>query len=110
MVGGGGQWEIVREILKHHDVDVNAEGTQGNTALYWASLRGQLDVVRDMLNHEKVDVHYKNTKLDLRFLTLLANVSCLISPCCLEKHTKHSSRSLEHRASMRQVRKSKAVM
>ena len=49
--------------------DVNAEGRQGNTALFWATLRGQLDVVREMLKLKKVDVHDTNLLAAIAHIT-----------------------------------------
>jgi ankyrin repeat protein len=39
---------VIREFLKHQDVDVNASGTRGETALMWACLQGQRDSPRWM--------------------------------------------------------------
>jgi ankyrin repeat protein len=37
------------EILKRDNVDVNAEDTEGRTALYWARENGLLEIVRQLV-------------------------------------------------------------
>jgi ankyrin repeat protein len=56
----GRRSEVVRALLYHDGVDVNAIDKDGETALILASDRGYLDMVSALLNHKGVDVNIKN--------------------------------------------------
>ncbi|KAI2513049.1 hypothetical protein MHU86_1340 [Fragilaria crotonensis] len=64
-----GHWDVVLELLKHENVDVNATGICGYTALMWATLGGRMDVVSELLQHDKLDINARNmagsTALDI---------------------------------------------
>ncbi len=52
-----GHWDIVREVLKREDVDVNVRDNRGRTIFYLASVEDRWDVVLQLLRHDKVDVN-----------------------------------------------------
>ena len=56
-----GQLQVVRDLLKHESVDMNAkDDDDGLTALYFASFKGYFKVVRELLKHETVEVNARN--------------------------------------------------
>ena len=55
----GGRLEVVRELLKNINVDVNVQHNDGTTALYIATQKGHLEVVRELLQHDNVYVNIK---------------------------------------------------
>ncbi|KAI2498787.1 hypothetical protein MHU86_15690 [Fragilaria crotonensis] len=59
-----GHSEIVRELLKHEDLEVNARGLDNFTSLMVASFCGYVEVVRELLKHENVQVNAREDKLD----------------------------------------------
>ncbi|KAI2500739.1 hypothetical protein MHU86_13718 [Fragilaria crotonensis] len=52
-----GHVELVIELLKHRDIDVNVKVEGGKTALGLACVMGRSDVVRELLKHKKLDVN-----------------------------------------------------
>jgi ankyrin repeat domain-containing protein 50 len=50
---------VVRELLIHNVVDVNARNNQGNTALILASFLGHIYVIRELINHHIIDINTK---------------------------------------------------
>lgn len=48
---------VVRELLGHSGVDVNAADPDGRTSLMWACHYGKVEIVRELLNHPEVDVN-----------------------------------------------------
>ncbi len=56
----GRRSEVVRALLYHDGVDVNAIDKDGESALIGACDRGYLDMVSALLNHKGVDVNIKN--------------------------------------------------
>jgi ankyrin repeat protein len=58
MASAYGLVDIVRELLKHEQVDVNEMSTtRGKNALTRASLYNHVAVVRELLKHDKVNVN-----------------------------------------------------
>ena len=54
---GKGNFDVVRELLKLVEVDVNAKDKGDRTALFRAINKGHSDVVGELVQHEKVDVN-----------------------------------------------------
>ena len=54
---GAGYVEIVRMLLGHRQMDVNARDKLGRTAFLWASYKGHWEIVREFLKHDEVDVN-----------------------------------------------------
>lgn len=52
-----GHLDVVRELLKHDEVEANVLSEEGITALMGACLTGHLDIVRELLKHDKVDAN-----------------------------------------------------
>jgi ankyrin repeat protein len=52
-----GHVEVVRDLLKHETVDVNAKDNGDNTAPNVASQHGRVEVVRELVQHDTVDVN-----------------------------------------------------
>ncbi|KAI2502335.1 hypothetical protein MHU86_12139 [Fragilaria crotonensis] len=81
------RWDVVRELLKRGELDVNVQGPHGNTALIWACLRGRLDLVGALSEDDRVDVSVRNkagsTALDIARKCELFEIAN-----CLEEFTK----------------------
>jgi ankyrin repeat protein len=52
-----GQLDIVCELLKCNEVDVDASDYKGRTAFYWAGAEDRWEVVLELLKHGEVDVN-----------------------------------------------------
>jgi ankyrin repeat protein len=50
---------MIREVLEHDKVDVNAKDHGGRTALYWASYSGLWGAIEILLQYDEVDVNAK---------------------------------------------------
>ena len=48
--------EIVKLLLAHKKINVNAQGKEGMTALMKASEKGHTDIVKMLLSNEKINV------------------------------------------------------
>lgn len=57
-----GRFELVRELLKQDNVNVNAIDNDGSRVLIVAVLEGHLEVVIELLKHDKLDVNGEDTK------------------------------------------------
>ena len=57
-----GHVELVIELLKHNDVDVNVKVEGGKTALGLACIMGRSDVIRELLKHKKLDVNARDNR------------------------------------------------
>lgn len=51
-----GNTDVVKELLKHKDIDVNKGGYEEN-AFYFACSLGRIDIVRILLEHKDIDVN-----------------------------------------------------
>ena len=49
--------DIVKMLLGHKDIDVNARNSYGHTALMWASGYGDANIVKILLGHKDIDVN-----------------------------------------------------
>jgi ankyrin repeat protein len=62
-------WDVVRALIRHRNVDLNVRGHFGYTVLMWATLKGKLDIVSILLKHDTLDTNLKNiagsTALDI---------------------------------------------
>ena len=52
-----GHVEVVKALLAHSEIDVNAKIENGATALMLAAWEGREDVVNALLAHSKIDVN-----------------------------------------------------
>ena len=57
----GGYINVVKLLLKHKDIDVNAKNSDGYTVFMWASRDGHIGVVKLLLEHKDTDVNDKNS-------------------------------------------------
>ena len=62
MAAVGGWLPIVRELLTHNELDVNAKTVYGLTAMMIAACRGDISIFRELLNDRRVDVNAKNNE------------------------------------------------
>jgi serine/threonine-protein phosphatase 6 regulatory ankyrin repeat subunit B len=60
VASSGGHLKVVRELLKHHKIDVNAKDDDGDTALIAASENCHWEVVGTLLMHHELDVNARN--------------------------------------------------
>ncbi|KAI2503227.1 serine/threonine kinase [Fragilaria crotonensis] len=63
--------EMVRDVLNHEKVNINAKDRDGNTALINAISDGSVEVVRALLTHDGVDVYIKNNDGDTALICAL---------------------------------------
>ncbi|MDD5456464.1 MAG: ankyrin repeat domain-containing protein [Candidatus Margulisbacteria bacterium] len=54
-----GHTDVVIELLKTRDIDVNVQDFENMTALIWASLNGNIEIVKELLKNKKIDVNIK---------------------------------------------------
>ena len=52
-----GHAEVVKALLAHSEIDVNAKNNHGMTALMAAAENGYTEVVKALLGHSKIDVN-----------------------------------------------------
>mmetsp|Transcript_25180 Transcript_25180/g.42156 ORF Transcript_25180/g.42156 Transcript_25180/m.42156 type:complete len:345 (+) Transcript_25180:368-1402(+) len=52
-----GDFQMVKMLVTHPDIDVNIAMQDGATPLYIAACRGDVDVVRQLMTHPEVDVN-----------------------------------------------------
>ncbi|MFC1842299.1 ankyrin repeat domain-containing protein [Candidatus Dependentiae bacterium] len=55
-----GYSDIMKELLKQDNIDVNKVGRNGTTPLWIACHRDNLDIVKELLKHPKIDVNTAN--------------------------------------------------
>lgn len=55
-----GHIDVVRVLLGHNNVDVNAKTDDDYTPLHWACIHDHADVVRELLKHDKINVNIKD--------------------------------------------------
>ena len=54
------QKNIIKEILKIKNIDVNLQNEDGNTALHLASIRELRDIIPLLYYHHEIDLYLKN--------------------------------------------------
>jgi ankyrin repeat protein len=55
-----GQIEMVQELLKREDLDINQSNEYGNTALMYAARRGHVKIVQILLKQEGININQHN--------------------------------------------------
>mmetsp|Transcript_8677 Transcript_8677/g.7767 ORF Transcript_8677/g.7767 Transcript_8677/m.7767 type:complete len:122 (-) Transcript_8677:1-366(-) len=64
-----GHINIFKQLLNHHNIDVNIQNNDGNSALILAVHYGKYDIAQMLIHNSNVDVNYGNTPFSLAVFT-----------------------------------------
>ncbi|MCK4650730.1 ankyrin repeat domain-containing protein [Candidatus Babeliales bacterium] len=68
-----GDLEQVEKLLKHPNINVNAQNNYGKTALIWASFKNYKEIVKELLQHPNINV---NAQKNYGYTALICASDC----------------------------------
>jgi ankyrin repeat protein len=68
-----GNLDVVKELLKRSDIDVNIQDNDGNTALIWVSFYGQFEITKELLKRSDIDVNIQDNDGNTALIWALYN-------------------------------------